>query len=64
MIQSNEIFWNHHLISTQFHFLQKATECANGWTLNFVKKFLIVNFLHDDEVGLSKIGIISGIHQN
>ena len=47
-----------------FIFSKKATECADGWTLNFVKKFLIVNFLHDDEVGLSKIGIISGIHQN
>ena len=47
-----------------FIFSKKATECADGWTLNFVKKFLIVNFLQDDEVGLSKIGIISGIHQN
>ena len=46
-----------------FIFSKKATECADGWTLIFVKKFLIVNFLHD-EVGLSKIGIISGIHQN
>ena len=35
---------------------------AELWTPK--KKLLIVNFLPDDEVGLSDIGIIMAIHQN
>ena len=35
---------------------------AELWTPK--KKLLIVNFLPDDEVGLSNIGIIMAIHQN
>ena len=35
---------------------------AELWTSK--KKLLIVNFLPDDEVGFSNIGIIMAIHQN